>query len=210
MENPGHIVYSKEVIEFTAVANEYCSFLGTSSEYTGEQILLFMQRLLPLLYSKSLSLPDVEPVMEESPEKFVTEEEWQAIDERIVVKLGEANDFPEVFDNRISESELPVIGSIAENLADIFQDLKDYLVVYSMGTTDFMNDALWECRENFRLLWGQKLLSTLRAVHNALQNPGLIGKEDDHKQIDQEERDTSGWIISKRMSDLKNGEYDEF
>ncbi|MCD4768707.1 MAG: DUF5063 domain-containing protein [Bacteroidales bacterium] len=209
MEDLGHIVYSKEVIEFTAVANEYCSFLGTSSEYTGEQILLFMQRLLPLLYSKSLSLPRVEPMMEESHEKSVTEEEWQAIDERIVVKLGEADDFPEVFDNRVSESELPVIGSIAENLADIFQDLKDYLVVYSMGTTDLMNDALWECKENFRLSWGQKLLSALRAVHKALQNPELIGKGENYKQIDQEERDTSGWIISKRMSDFNKGENDE-
>jgi len=209
MKNLEHIVYSKEVIEFTAVANEYCNFIETSSKYKGEQILVFMQRLLPLLYSKSLSLPEVEPVMEESPEKFVTEEKWKEIDEMIVVKLGEANDFPEAFDNSVSDSELPVIGSIAENLADIFQDMKDYLIVYSMGTVDLMNDALWECRENSRLYWGQKLLSALRAIHNALLNPELIGKEGEHKQIDSEERDTSDWIISKRMSDFKKNNDDE-
>ena len=208
MEDLGQI-YSKEVIEFTAVANEYCNFLETSSEYSGEQVLLFMQRLLPLIYSKSLGLPVVETVLEASQEKFVTEEAWQAIFDGLLIKLGESNDFPEIFDNRISDSELPVIGSISENLADIFQDLKDYLVIYSMGTTDLMNDALWECRENFILNWGGKLLSTLRAIHNALQNPELIGKGDELKKVDPDKRDTSDWIISKRMSDFKRDD-DEF
>ena len=50
MDNLDQKVYSKEVIEFTAVANEYCSFIESSSDYEGVQILRFMQKLLPLLY----------------------------------------------------------------------------------------------------------------------------------------------------------------
>lgn len=70
-----------------------------------------------------------------------------------------------------------------------------------------MNDAVWECRMNFETLWGEKLLNTIRSIHNFLYSGKEI--EDKIENTDKnEERDTDEWFISKRQKDLK-GEDDE-
>ena len=62
-------------------------------------------------------------------------------------------------------SDAPLTSSISENLADIYQDLKDFIMLYRTGDELVMQEALWECQENFRTYWGQKLVNGLRAVH---------------------------------------------
>ncbi len=203
MDNLEQKVYSKEVIEFTAVANEYCAFVESSEKYNGVQILRFMQKLLPLLYSKVLSLPEFQSVIEEQQEKFVREDDWHSIKDAIVVKLGEADDYLDVFDDSISFSEESLPASISENLADIYQDLKDYLIAYSIGTVELMNEAIWNCQDSFNLYWGQKLVNALRAIHSALKFPEKIGQADIKKQGSVDEIDTSDWIISQRQAQIR-------
>ena len=42
-----------------------------------------------------------------------------------------------------------------------------------------MNDALALCQENFRLYWGQKLVNTLRALHELKFASDTIDEEED-------------------------------
>jgi hypothetical protein len=74
-----------------------------------------------------------------------------------------------------------------------------------MGTTEIMNDALWQCQENFRLYWGQKLVNTIRAVHYVMLNPDMIGSSIPEKT----NSDTSDWIISKRQEQHRKEENDD-
>lgn len=203
MDNIDQEVYSQGVIEFTAVANEFCAFAEAKEEYDGIKILKYYQRLIPLLYSKALALPKFESILDDEQEKFVTESDWQGIHDSLIVKLGEANDYLEVFDDKIEFSETAVSASISENIADIYQDLKDYLLSYSMGTNEIMNQALWHCQESFSLYWGQKLVNLLRAVHNALNNPEKIGQQDDDLAANPENIDTSDWLISRRQKESR-------
>ena len=39
-------------------------------------------------------------------------------------------------------------------MADIYQDIKDFLLLYQTGTEEVMNDAVWECRLNFENFLG--------------------------------------------------------
>ena len=41
-----------------------------------------------------------------------------------------------------------VEANISENVADIYQDLKDFILSYRIGTVEVMRAALWECRNN--------------------------------------------------------------
>lgn len=194
-----NIVYSKEVIEFTAVANEYCRFLEEAAQTDGNKLLRVLQKLLPLLYMKSLYLPDIESKIEEESEKYVREEDWQVLNEMLTAKFGTANDYLDVNTDKDSTEEL-VYGNLAENLADIYQDIKDFLMVYRVGTLELMNDALWECRESFSLYWGQTLVNTIRAVHFALLDPDKIGITDDPEKS---KTDKSEWIISRRQDEYR-------
>ncbi|MDT8401139.1 MAG: DUF5063 domain-containing protein [Bacteroidales bacterium] len=200
-----NLVYSREVIEFTAVANEYCHFLEEASSADGHKLLLVFRKLLPLLYLKALYLPDIETKLDEGTEKFVKEEDWQLIKDNLTLKFGAANDYIDVNPDRDATEEL-IYGDIAENLADIYQDIKDFLMVYRVGTVDVMNDALWECRESFRLYWGQKLVNTIRAIHLALSDPGNIGGDIQEPGTG---RDKSEWIISRRQDEFRKESEDD-
>jgi hypothetical protein len=203
MEKEENPVYSRQVVDFVAVANECCKYIEHASELDGEEILKIFQRLFPLLYLKASVLPVFTPNFEEGNEKFVTEDNWFNVHNILLLKFGSANDFPEVFDPRFSDSEGPVVGSLAENISDIYQDLKDFLILYQTGTSEIMNDAIWECVLNFESFWGQKLLNSMRAMHNFIYSGEKIDT-DFESNAEKGKRDTSNWFISRRQKELNS------
>jgi hypothetical protein len=62
-------------------------------------------------------------------------------------------------------SDTPIAAFVSENLADIYQELKDFAANYQLADVDTMNDALVVCLQAFGEHWGQKLLNSLRALH---------------------------------------------
>jgi hypothetical protein len=203
MDTDSDPVYSRNVIEFVAVANEFCKYTEHASELKGDELLKILQRILPLMYLKASLLPQMTPCFDDGNEKFVTEADWIRIEDRLKEKFGTANDFLEVFDERIGNSEGPVLSCISENIADIYQDIKDFLLLYQTGTSEVMNDAVWECRINFESYWGQKLLNSLRAVHNFIYSGEEIGKVDNDIDEKDKRRNTSDWFISRRQKDFR-------
>ena len=207
MEENTNPVYSRNVIEFVAVANEYCKYAEHASQLKGDELLRILQRILPLMYIKASLLPALEPFFEDGNEKFVTEADWTDLNESLKEKFGTANDYLEVFDEKINETEGPVISSISENMADIYQDIKDFLLLYQTGTAEVMSDALWECRMNFENFWGQKLVNAMRAIHKFIYSGEEIEKVEEQSKENDENRNTSDWFITRRQKDLRgNGE----
>jgi hypothetical protein len=195
--------YSRNVVEFVAIANEYCKYAEHASEIKGDEILRIMQRILPLMYLKASLLPALEPFFEDGNEKFVSEADWNRINEILTQKFGTANDYLEVVTDRSGESEGVTRSSLAEDMTDIYQDLKNFLLLYQTGTNEVMNDALWECRMNFENIWGQKLVNSLRAIHKFIYSGEEISRRADNGENTDENRDTSEWIISKRQKDFR-------
>ncbi len=169
------VVYSRNVIEFATVANEFCAFAESVSDLTRKDFLGKLQKMLPLLYLKTALLPAInEEDVEESPEKFVTESDYLFILKKLSSKMGELDSYPEIFEQGTPLGEANVEANISENVADIYQDLKDFILSYRIGTVDVMRAALWECKNNFEQYWGQKLVNGLRAVHNLVYgNAGI-------------------------------------
>jgi len=203
MDNNSDPVYSRNVVEFVAVANEFCKYAEHASELKGDEMLKIMQRILPLMYLKASLLPQLDPFFEEGNEKFVSEADWTTINETLKIKFGTANDYLEVFDEKINDSEGPVVASISEDMADIYQDIKDFLLLYQTGTGEVMNDAVWECRMNFENFWGQKLVNSMRAIHKFIYSGEEIGKVEKKSEQNDENRNTADWFITRRQKDLK-------
>jgi hypothetical protein len=203
MDTNSDPVYSRNVVEFVAVANEFCKYAEHASELKGDELLKILQRILPLMYLKASLLPQLDPFFEDGNEKFVTEADWTDINESLNKKFGTANDYLEVFDEKINETEGPIVSSISENMADIYQDMKDFLLLYQTGTGEVMNDAVWECRMNFENFWGQKLVNSMRAIHKFIYSGEEIGKVEKIDKTDDENRNTADWFITRRQKDLR-------
>ncbi len=167
MEEEQKIIYSRKVIEFAASANEYCKYLDGSRDISGIEILKVMQRLLPFIYLRATLLPMLEPLLEDGNEKTVTEFDYTRMNENLLSKLGNNDPFPVLVAEGDPADGL-YTGSIAENLSDIYQDLRNFIVSYKSGNEEVMNDAVWEVLMNFEEFWGKKLLTVLSAIHDVL------------------------------------------
>ena len=197
------IVYSRNVVEFATVAKEYCAFLENCKQHNRKSFVFAAQKLLPLLYYKASTLPETEPILDEGNEKFVTEEDYSDIQNRLSELFGPNDDFLEINDPRIDENEGQFTASISEYLTDIWQDLKNFTMLYQVGKVDVMNDALWECRLNFEDFWGIRLINTIRALH-ILVFSGVNLEQESKDNKDKKEPDTSNWFVTRRQKDLNN------
>ena len=178
------IVYSDEVIAFTALAGEYCNLIDRVAAYSQRDFINHQLRLLALIYVKTLSLPDVEPIDPEMVEKTVTQEEWDEVHNAVAAKLAKFDRYSEVFDPLAGDDAMT---SLSEGFADIFQDLKDYLSLMQMGSPEMMNDAIWECVNNFKNYWGQRLVNIVRVLHHLIYSSAPL-RTDDAKSFERDDR----------------------
>jgi hypothetical protein len=162
------VVYSKNVVEFVTVANEFCGLIEKVSRIPVEQNMRNLQKVVPLLYLKAALLPKTEKRLNEELEKYVSELDYNVLQQRWLEALGEYDSYYEVFDPDIQFGEEMVTASISESLLDIYQDLKDFLTAYSLGDEEIMNDALYDCVYHFEDFWGQRLVNVLRPVHKLI------------------------------------------
>ncbi len=184
MEKEEKVIYSRQVVEFAASANEYCKYLEGTKDINGIEILKVMQRLLSFIYLRASLLPLLDPLLEEPNEKTVTEFDWTRMHDNLLTKIGNNDPFP-VIVSVGDPSDGLYTGSISEYLTDIYQDLKDFVVSYKSGQEDVMNDAVWEVLMNFEEFWGKKLLNVLSAIHTVLYSEADGNVENDQKDDDE-------------------------
>ena len=171
---PNHYVYKPETIEFITVVAEVCLFLENTGEMEKDEFIDKAIKILPLLYLKCNLLPTTDYEGDGYVEQFVGEDDYDFVCERIKNLLGEEDAFLEVFHPDIQFSDTPIAAFISENLADIYQELKDLAANYQIGETSIMNDAIINCMESFKEHWGQKTLNALRALHHVKYQSGSI------------------------------------
>ncbi|MBN2682696.1 MAG: DUF5063 domain-containing protein [Bacteroidales bacterium] len=161
----GNILYSRQVLEFVTVANEYCKFLENLETYNSEKFISTAHKLLPFLYMKTALLPDVVLVMDEQVDKLITQEDWTAMQAKISSKLGAADLFFLMKNPQSLVSDEEIELTVSEVFTDIYQDLSDFTHLYRLGNEDIMNDALLECKNSFEQYWGKRLLALLNQLH---------------------------------------------
>lgn len=168
MEDFQHVGYSKEVIEFVAVAKEFCDFVASAQQMHRKDFMQRLQKFIPLIYLKGSLLPESDVNEEGLTEDFVTEEHYNALYAEVRGLTGEHDEYLEVFDDNMQYSEVPVVHSIAEKVCDIYQDLKNFISSYRCGITEVIGEALWQLNNSFELYWGKSCAELLRAVHLAV------------------------------------------
>ena len=162
---PTHCVYQEPAIEFVTVAVQLCLYLEQVAEHEKSDFIEKMLCLLPLLYLKARLLPKGTEEMDGYPERFVTEQEYEDVRQLIAQQLGSDDAYLEVFMEDMRYSDEPITAFISENIADIYQEVKDLACNYQTREETIMNDALVSCLEAFEQHWGQKLLNVLRPLH---------------------------------------------
>lgn len=148
-------VYDKNTVEFVTVGVEFCAFIEKASEKSFETFVPVLQKLLPFLYLKAAMVEKPIVLGEDELGTYVTEVDYETVRAAISGILEDKDDF---YNGEESTS-------ISECVADVYQDIKDFISNYKTGNEEVMNDAVERCIDNFQVYWGGRLLDALQAIH---------------------------------------------
>lgn len=186
MKKESQVIFDRNVIEFVTVAAEFCNYMERTEGMKRSDFVDTTLKILPLLYLKASLLPECHAMGEDMPENYVTEEIYEVLRMNLAGLLAGRDDYLDVFVEDMKYSDQPITRYISEDLADIYQDIKDFIFVFQLGLNETMNDSLAICQENFRTYWGQKLVNTLRALHE-VKYAQTEEEEEDNAEVEEEE-----------------------
>lgn len=163
--NETHYVYQQATLDFVTAAAQTCLLLEHCHETEREEFTEQVLRLLPLLYLRTRMLEQPEQELDGETQQFVQEEDYNYILLGVRELLGSDDTYLSVLTEGSRYTDEPCTASIAEDLADIYQELKNMAASFQTGQETVMNDAVYECLGQFHEHWGQKLVNALAALH---------------------------------------------
>ena len=162
---------SAAIDQFATLAASYCALIESHADYTTEAFIDKVRELLPQLYYQALQLPDL-PSAGEHPLSGIEHEDWKPVFAQLQEKLGPNDLYWEVFDPLKVEPEEPVAGSLADDLADIWRDLKVGLIHWQTDSAETRQDVNWQWRFHFQVHWSYHVVDALRALNAIAESYG--------------------------------------
>ena len=151
--------------------------LENAASLNRKEFISSMLKLLPLLYLKSQIVLHFNNESDVYLEHVVTEDDYNAIRYSIADKLGEYDDYLDVFLEDMKYSDSPIHRTVSEDLADIYQELRDFLHIYEQDFEESTAAALGELSDTFAQRWGQTVVNVLRPLHETMYNSDLKEQE---------------------------------
>lgn len=170
IKDSDNIIYSASAIELVTVGVEFCAFIENDDLVDREEWIKKMLHILPLLYLKTAQLPEMIQLNEDLPETFVKEEDYTRVSTNIASIVGEEDVYLDVFVEDMKYSDRPISSFVSEDIADVYQDVRNLVSIYQYKLDEQMNDALFVYQQHFRMYWGQKLVNVIRPLHSILYN----------------------------------------
>ena len=161
-------IYSQDIIEFVTVATEYCVRLEQVQDGDIGTFVPAMLKILPLLYVKAMLLTGKEYESGGDVEQLVTEEDYNYVLSNVAAVRGSHDDYLDVFVEDMKYSDKPIRKTISEDLADIYQDLRNFVGIFRQGYEETMEASLALTMEQFPHYWGQRIPCVMRALHDVM------------------------------------------
>ncbi len=155
---------SRANLEMITIASEYCTLIENCSSHTPSIFLQSIRGFAPLLYLRGSLIKAAEPEFPEANERFVTEEQWDGIFTRLRELLGDQDEFLYMGFSEFGE-QTTLTGSLSEHLADVYQDMKDLILLFKRPSLASRENAIYECSLLFQERWGARLAVILPVIH---------------------------------------------
>jgi hypothetical protein len=159
--DPVHATLSPDALRslqaFAAAAEAYCAWAESDAGNAKEEAQR-ARRLLAELFRRALDLPqlfaDVKP-----PE--IAADDYS----RMFRRFGALpfNYYAECFDPLVVPAEEPVTADLADDLADIWRDVKSGLLLFARSE---LEAAAWQWRFHFVVHWGHHASAALYALQS--------------------------------------------
>ena len=147
------ILNSAPALRYRSIAETYVALVDKRTHLSPAEWLARVHSLLPELYAAALALNEVEPDTDDAKLSSMSHEEWKLIYDDVSAMLGRWNYYWDVYDPYSESDRQAVCGSIADDLADIYRDLRDGLDAFASAGEARPNDVFWAWRFDFESHW---------------------------------------------------------
>jgi hypothetical protein len=146
--------------EFADLARRYRRLCDTGHREDAEADVRALLALLCELCAAAVRLPSAEPSDRPDVDRGPHPTD--------IIRF-EPNHYRECFNPFELEAE-PVIGSLLDDLGDIYVDLRQGLDTLDRGTPEQASDAVWNWKFSFESHWGEHATGAIRALYWLLRS----------------------------------------
>jgi len=164
MNNIDSIIAS-QTQEFVKLCRKYFEYIEKLPDKKISDFWVMLLQLLPKIYAGPYQLPQIKEHYSSEVEKFVTEIDYNKTFLNLITYIGTLDRYNDFSDLGHPGAAKVTESSLSEILTDIYQELKDFVMLYETGTIENMNDSIADCLDTFGRYWGVKLLSATRIIH---------------------------------------------
>ena len=168
-----------EAARFREAATQFCAYITARDQLTTTRFIGDLPRHLAALYAAAASLPVAEPESEELDRDRTSHDDWRTLFQSLGAKLGSHRYYSETSDPSRPDESGTVTGDLADDLADIYGDLRAGLAFEISAGQAAPRDVLWTWRFDFESHWGRHATSALRALHALLYDRVEVNLEPD-------------------------------
>jgi hypothetical protein len=136
-------------IRFSETAQEFCILIETAKSFERRAFFERCFQLVARLVSEAVELPDIEGELD-TMRGQVTLDAYRAVVDGLEFQAAEHDSYKMVFDPWEEAAE-PIYGSVSNDLADIWRDLKRGLLALAAGS---LPNAICDWRFSFQHHWG--------------------------------------------------------
>lgn len=152
---------SRSFSELIMVANEYCHLIENIRKYESDVIVEILRKMLPMLYLKGSIIKPLQNIDESFAQRFVTEENYEIL-------LGDLRHQLKSADKVLLYDELKnqaIEYSLSEWLCDVYQDLKDVILLLARPLNEEKSAANNMAIRWFEERWGNETALAIPVLH---------------------------------------------
>jgi hypothetical protein len=91
---------------------------------------------------------------------------WKPLYDQVANKLGRHERYSLVFDPANLAKREVIDGSLADDLADIYMELKNGLDLYRRDVDEAVRQAIWDWRFGRKITWGRHAVHAMSATYS--------------------------------------------
>ncbi len=160
--------YDPNIIEVVKTGNEFCKLVENPNQNDTPTFVKNTLQSASRLYTASLAVAPPDDLPEETTQKFVAEADWVYIENATREKLGENNRLVDLREPEHPEETTET--EISECLADVYQTIKDFILLYELDYDNAMLAGIKEYLDLFRYHTGHRLLLIMSELHDLAFN----------------------------------------
>lgn len=153
--------FVEEVIirQFAAKTLAFCDLIENAKALPKRKFRMRLLELLAELYALAWQLPEEHDFAETTEVSHASQDEWQAIHQATGLSY-----YREVWDTSDLQCKDIIIRDLAEDIADIYRELRYGLDYYQRETENDVRHAVW-CWRFDLAHWGYHAVSALKELH---------------------------------------------